>query len=171
MIGYFSDRAVLPGSVCDGDVERFAWELETFSLRGRPTDIVHGAIRGWNAAVEQIPGWPSRPLTLPSRERRGYVLAAEDLSAAFRSSLAEYMVFLADPPDETMRHSKACALQRLSFESSSSAKWHQLWYTVVCLWRASLRSEIWLAKPVWTRFVPSSPNITADRMLSNCWDC
>lgn len=100
MIGYLSDRAISPELVCDGDVERFAWELETFSLRGRPTDIVRGAIRGWNAAVEQIPCWPSRPLTLPSRERKGYVLAAEHFSSAFRSSLAKYMAYLADPPDD-----------------------------------------------------------------------
>jgi hypothetical protein len=100
MIGYFSDRAVPPNSVCDGDIERFAWELETFSLRGRPRDIVHGAIRGWNAAVEQIPGWPRRLLTFPAREPNGYVLPAMAFSPAFRNSLGDYMTFLADPPDD-----------------------------------------------------------------------
>ena len=65
--------------VSDGHITRFAWELDTTSLRGRPVPIVRAAIRGWNAAVEEVPGWPQQRLTLPEIRREGYVLPAAEL--------------------------------------------------------------------------------------------
>jgi hypothetical protein len=100
LIGYLSDRGVSPDQVSDGHITRFAWELNTTSLRGRPTPIVRAAIRGWNAAVKGVPGWPQNPLTLPEIKREGYVLPAESFPASFQKSLTGYLGFLANPPDD-----------------------------------------------------------------------
>ncbi len=54
LISYCSDNGHSPDVVCDALIERFEVELKTRSLRGRPNDIVRGAIRGWNAAVRRI---------------------------------------------------------------------------------------------------------------------
>ena len=67
MIGYLNDNGVGPADVTDAIVERFAWELNTTSFRGRPTAIVRDAIRGWNDAVDAVPGWPQQRLTLAER--------------------------------------------------------------------------------------------------------
>jgi integrase len=100
MIGYFSDRQVLPTEVCDGYVQRFAAELNATSIRGKPKRIIDIAIRSWNVAVDQIPGWPQRRLTEPERKREGYVFPASQFPTSFQRSLADYLAFLADPPDD-----------------------------------------------------------------------
>ena len=100
LIGFLSDRDVSPTDVSDALIERFACELKETSLRGRPSSIVRGAIRGWNDAVDRVPGWPQQRLTLAERERKGYVLRAEMFSPSFQTSLADYLAFLADPPDD-----------------------------------------------------------------------
>ena len=46
MIGYLNDNGVGPADVSDACIQRFAWELNTTSFRGRPTAIVRDAIRG-----------------------------------------------------------------------------------------------------------------------------
>src|SRR4051812_22773396 len=100
LIGYLSDRGVSPDEVSDGHVTRFTWELDTTSLRGRPVPITRAAIRGWNSAVEGIPGWPQQQLTLPEIRREGYVLPAQSFPASFQKSLTAYLAFLANPPDD-----------------------------------------------------------------------
>lgn len=100
LIGYLSDRGVSPDQVSDGHITRFAWELDTTSLRGRPVPIVRAAIRGWNTAVEGVPGWPQQRLTLPEIRREGYVLPAQSFPAGFQKSLTAYLAFLANPPDD-----------------------------------------------------------------------
>ena len=98
LISYCSDNDYLPDVVCDRLIERFECTLKATSLRGRPNDIVRGAIRGWNAAVDRIPGWPQQRLTLREIRRQGYVLPAEELHVEFQKSLTDYLAFLADPP-------------------------------------------------------------------------
>jgi integrase len=100
LVGYLSDQGVSPGDVSDEVVGRFSRELVTGSLRGNPAIVVRAAIRGWNAAVDRVPGWPQQRLTPAQRGHQGYVLQAERFSPAFRTSLADYMAFLTDPPDE-----------------------------------------------------------------------
>ena len=100
LIGYLSDHQISPQNVSDPMIERFALELETTSLRGRPTTIVRAAIRGWNLAVDQVHSWPKQRLTPLAIEREGYVFKAEAFCPAFRSSLADYIAFLADPPED-----------------------------------------------------------------------
>ena len=58
-------------------------ELSTSSLRGKPNALVRNAIRGWNAAVNGVPGWPQQRLTLAEIEPDGYVFPAQ----SFPSSL------------------------------------------------------------------------------------
>jgi integrase len=99
-IGYLSDLGVAPADVSDRLIERFADELDRGSLRGRPKIIVSAAIRGWNTAVDRVPGWPLQRLTAAERPQVGYVLKADKFSPAFQASLADYMAFLTDPPDE-----------------------------------------------------------------------
>jgi len=99
LLGYLSNHGVSPGDVSDERVERFARELDTASLRGDPAAIVRAAIRGWNTAVDEVPGWPQQRLAVAEKSRGGYVLPTHSLSPAFQASLAEYMAFLADPPD------------------------------------------------------------------------
>ncbi len=98
-IGFLSDRGVAPAKVCDPVVDRFALELETTSLRGRPVAIVRGAIRGWNAAADAVPGWPPQRLTLREAEQQGYVLPAQNFTPSFQASLTGYLAYLADPPE------------------------------------------------------------------------
>ena len=98
LIGYLSDHGISPADVSDDVIGRFARELNDTSLRGRPVSIINGATRGWNAAVDEVPGWPQQRLTLPDRQREGYVLPAHSFSPGFQSSLAGYIAFLTDPP-------------------------------------------------------------------------
>ena len=99
-IGYLSDHEVSPADVSDGQIKRFAAELDTSSLRGRPITIVRAAIRGWNAAVNEVPGWPQHPLTVPASGREGYVFPAVSFSMSFQTSLSDHLAFLANPPDD-----------------------------------------------------------------------
>ncbi len=46
LMSYCSERVYPPEAVCDAVVERFERELKETSLRGRPNDIIRGAIRG-----------------------------------------------------------------------------------------------------------------------------
>ena len=64
LISYCSDHGISPQDVSDEVIERFAFDLKTSSLRGRPTAIVRGAVRGWNPAIDHVPGWPQHRLTL-----------------------------------------------------------------------------------------------------------
>jgi integrase len=100
LIAYLSNSGVSPDEVSDGHITRFAWELDTTSLRGRPVPIVRAAIRGWNAAVKGVPGWPQHPLTLPEVRREGYVLPPQCFPQSFQKSLTAYLAFLANPPDD-----------------------------------------------------------------------
>ena len=84
LISYCSDNDYLPGAVCDRLIERFEWTLKTTSLRGRPNDIVRGAIRRWNEAVDRLPGWPQQRLTLREISTTGLCVPAEDLHAEFQ---------------------------------------------------------------------------------------
>jgi hypothetical protein len=60
LISYCSDNQYPPKAVCDVLMERFEWTLKTTSLRGRPNDIVRGAIRRWNEAVDKVADWPKQ---------------------------------------------------------------------------------------------------------------
>jgi integrase len=100
LIGYLSDHGIPPAEVSDTHVEQFSRELNTSSLRGRPGTIVRCAIRGWNAAVDQVPGWPQQRLTPGETGQDNYVLPAASFPASFRSSLTQHLDFLADPPED-----------------------------------------------------------------------
>lgn len=100
LIGYLSGCGVAPCDVCDHWIERFALSLDAGSLRGRPNILVRSAIRGWNFAVERVPGWPQQRLTLPLIQRKGYVLSTNDFPVSFQESLSKYLAFLASPPDD-----------------------------------------------------------------------
>lgn len=99
-VAYLSDHGVAPGDVSDTWMERFAQDLNRSSLRGQPIDLVRAAIRGWNIAVENVPGWPQQQLTLPSTQRERYVYRPHSFSASFQMSLMDYLSYLANPPDE-----------------------------------------------------------------------
>ena len=127
---YLSDRGIAPADVSDDVIGRFARELNDTSLRGRPTSIARGAIRGWNVAVYGVPSWPQQRLTLPDRHREGYVLAAQSFSPAFQSSLADYIAFLTDPPEEDDApfrglRPNTLALREFQFRQMASALVHQ----------------------------------------------
>jgi hypothetical protein len=128
-IGYLSDHGVCPADVSDGHIQRFAGELDTSSLRGRPTAIVRAAIRSWNAAVTGVSGWPQCLLTPAEPGREGYVIAAKDLPASFQSSLADYLAFLANPPDDDDAPPRALrattlSLREFQFRQMASALVH-----------------------------------------------
>jgi len=130
LIGYLSDRGVAPNEVSDGHIERFGRELETSSLRGRPTAIVRVAVRGWNAAAGAIPGWPQQRLTLPEIEPDGYALPLQGFPPEFRKSLADYLSFLADPPDDDAAPPRGLRpvtlkLREFQFRQMASALVHQ----------------------------------------------
>jgi integrase len=99
-IGYLSNRCVGPHAVDDAWMDRFAQELETTSMRGRPSTIVRGAIRGWNTATEMVKGWPPTLLTPPGSLRIGYVLYADKFSPSFQASLSDHIHYLANPPED-----------------------------------------------------------------------
>ena len=100
LIGYLSALGVSPHEVSDGHIERFGDELSTSSLRGKPNALVRNAIRGWNAAVGGVPGWPQQRLTLAEIEPDGYVFPAQSFLPGFQKSLTDHLAFLADPPED-----------------------------------------------------------------------
>ena len=92
--------------------------------------IVRAAIRGWNAAVEGVPGWPQQRLTLPEIRREGYVLPAESFPASFQKSLTAYLAFLANPPDDDDApinglRPATLALREFQFRQMASALVHR----------------------------------------------
>ena len=99
-VGYLSQHGISPHQVNDAVLERFAQELEASSLRRNPREVVRGAIRGWNDAVEAIPGWPQQLLAPRRPDRQGYVLPAGSFPLTFQSSLDAHLAFLADPPED-----------------------------------------------------------------------
>ena len=99
-VAYLSDNGVAPHEVNDAWIERFAQCLHRSALGGRLNLVVRAAVRGWNTAVDRVPGWPQQRLTLPSKQRTGYVLPVNKFSASFQKSLVEYLAFLANPPDD-----------------------------------------------------------------------
>jgi integrase len=129
-IGWLSDHAIPPEQVSDEIVARFVAEMASTSLRGRPAVIMRGAIRGWNAAATAVPGWPSQRLTLPAPARTGYVLPLAEFPAGFQASLAAYLDFLADPPEEDdapLRglRPNTLALRAFQFRQMASALVHR----------------------------------------------
>ena len=120
LISYCSDNDYPPDVVCDRLIERFECDLKATSLRGRPNDIVRGAIRGWNAAVDTISGWPQQRLTLREIKREGYVLPIEAFSVGFQQSLKDYLAFLAIPPldddDAPVRGLRPSTLRHREFQ-------------------------------------------------------
>lgn len=130
LIGYLSDRGIAPADVSDDMIARFARELNDRSLRGKPTAVVNGSIRGWNTAVDEVPGWPQQRLMLPDRQRDGYVLPVQSFSPAFQHSLAKYIDFLTDPPDDDDAPLKGLrpntlGLREFQFRQMASALVHQ----------------------------------------------
>jgi hypothetical protein len=99
-IGYLSGKGVLPSIVSDASVRDFTHELDSASLRGSPAVIARAAVRSWNTAVDRVPGWPQQRLSNVAKRASGYVLRADLFSPGFQASLAEYMEFLTDPPDD-----------------------------------------------------------------------
>jgi integrase len=129
-IGWLSAQAICPPDVSDDVVARFEDTVRTTSLRGNPSEIVRGAIRGWNAAVDQVPGWPQKRLTLAERQRNGYVLPTASFPLGFQSSLADYIAFLTDPPEDDDApfrglRPNTLALREFQFRQMASALVHQ----------------------------------------------
>src|SRR5664280_1284209 len=129
-IGYLFAEGICPGDVSDDVVARFENAVKTTSLRGNPTPIVRDAIRQWNAAVDQVPGWPQQRLTLAERPRNGYVFPAAGFSLSFQQSLADYIAFLTDPPEDDDApfrglRPNTLALREFQFRQMASAIVHQ----------------------------------------------
>lgn len=98
--GFCSAQGYSPEDVCDGMIERFHAALETTSLRGSPNDISRAAARGWNEAARTIEGWPNIILTEYRPERGGYVLDLDAFLPSFQASVAAYLEYLRDPPED-----------------------------------------------------------------------
>ena len=58
-----------PEDVTDCTVTQYAEALRSSDLTGTPEGAVYHAVRAWNLAIDQVEGWPQRPLTPPDRSR------------------------------------------------------------------------------------------------------
>jgi site-specific recombinase XerD len=99
-MGFCTDWEYKPEQVGDGHFERFFDTLKLTSLRGEPRIIHRNAIKAWNWATKEIPGWPNVIVTPPPVKRDGYVLPETSFTAAFQSRLTAHIEYLRDPPEE-----------------------------------------------------------------------
>ena len=92
LIRYLSGIGVHPNTVHDTHAGAFLKDLEGSHEIERPYYRWRAAIRAWNRAVETVPGWPARTLSLPPRRRRedSWTLPEERFDKSFRADVDAY---------------------------------------------------------------------------------
>jgi hypothetical protein len=66
---YASAQGIEPDDINDEALDRFRCALVAESIVRDPYEIYRGAIKSWNNAADQIPGWPQQRLTFTVRRQ------------------------------------------------------------------------------------------------------
>lgn len=80
---------IAPEAVDFCAAQAYRTALLAAELHASPEESMYSAIRGWNRAVRELPWWPGKAVTLPSR-RKTYILPAADFPEAFRADVARF---------------------------------------------------------------------------------
>jgi hypothetical protein len=96
LMGFCAANGIAPGAVTEQTFALFQVEIENNSLVKRPAAVVHEARLTWNAAADDIPGWPQLRVAVPNR-RRDFAYCEEDFPEPFRVSVSAYLTKRANP--------------------------------------------------------------------------
>ncbi|AWK85347.1 tyrosine-type recombinase/integrase [Azospirillum thermophilum] len=89
LIRYCDANDIAPGDVEDAVAERVIDYMSQVRLRDRDTAVHH--LRGyWNAAIDLVPGWPQRRLTIGLKVRPKATLELSAFPASFRADLDRF---------------------------------------------------------------------------------
>jgi len=131
-IAFCSRAGVAPNAVDDATFEAFFQDVQATSLRKDPRRAYRNACKWWNAAVDAIPGWPHRRVTVPSFKSPPETIPLEQFPESFRADLDALKTHLAsaDPfrgksrrrgPDGKPRRAR-----RKPYKDSTIATWMRL---------------------------------------------
>jgi integrase len=76
-------------------LQRFYEALTEESLVENPYEVYRGAAKSWNNALAQIPGWPGRLVTVPSKRAKAFSLPWAAFPEALRSQIEAHLAALA----------------------------------------------------------------------------
>jgi hypothetical protein len=96
LMGFCAANGIAPGAVTEETFALFQSEIENNSLVKRPAAVLHDARLTWNAAADDIPGWPQLRVEVPNR-RRDFAYSEEDFPEPFRVSVGDYLTKRANP--------------------------------------------------------------------------
>jgi integrase len=92
---YCSANGIQPEHVNDEVLQQFYAALTAESLVENPYEAYRGAAKSWNNAMAQIPGWPGRPLSVPSKRAKPFSLAWTDFPATLGEQVEAHLASLA----------------------------------------------------------------------------
>ncbi|HEY3813485.1 MAG TPA: site-specific integrase [Caulobacteraceae bacterium] len=90
LMSFFRREAVEPSEVTLGALERFRVALAEKNLKAKPERTFRAAMRFWNEAVDQIPGWPQHRIHV-EKHPRFYALDAKDFPAPFVGEVEAFL--------------------------------------------------------------------------------
>jgi integrase len=92
---YCSANGIQPEDMNDEVLRQFYEALTEESLVENPYEAYRGAAKSWNNAVAQIPGWPGRPVNVPSKRAEPFSLAWTVFPATLREQVEAHLASLA----------------------------------------------------------------------------
>ena len=92
---YCSANGIQPEDMSDEVLRQFYEALTEESLVENPYEAYRGAAKSWNNAMAQIPGWPGRPVSVPSKRAKPFSLAWTDFPASLHEQVEAHLVSLA----------------------------------------------------------------------------
>lgn len=95
LMTFCSMQGIVPGDVDAALFERFRQALETESLVRQPKQVYKTACALWNRAAASIAGWPPLVVAVPDARNR-YRLVWDELPAAFRADVGDYLTRIAN---------------------------------------------------------------------------
>lgn len=94
IIRWCSWSGIMPEAVDDSVMDRFHEHISDETFEKKPQHIHRDTCTLWNRAVLEVPGWPQRPVTLPSY-RNLVSLKLERFPASFAADLERYRTRMA----------------------------------------------------------------------------
>ena len=95
-MGFCAAGGILPSAVTAETFAMFQFEIENNSLVKRPAAVAREARLTWNAAADDIPGWPQLRVAVPNR-RHDFAYPEQDFPEPFRASVNAYLTKRANP--------------------------------------------------------------------------
>jgi integrase len=92
---FCSAEAIQPEQVDAGTFAAFHDALQAMSVHGKPWEIYRTACLAWSGAVAKAPGWPQRPVPIPSASRR-FALEGDAFSPVFLADRESFLTHSGD---------------------------------------------------------------------------